>query len=202
MTSLVKVAAQSALSVFGIRTEQQPSYRVLETLGDVEVRLYEPYRVIETTVDVRDEGAARFEAYNVLAPYYFGHNSSGLAIDMTAPVSMHRDVPLSVAMEPGISPAPMTMRLALPDHVSGDEAPAPLDQRVELREIAEETLAVLSFRGSWSEEQFDDKSRLLISALDGTDCQIESAPLLLLYDPPSAIPFLRRNEVAVRVALG
>jgi hypothetical protein len=41
---------------------------------------------------------------------------------------------------------------------------------------------------------------LTIAAIEGSRWQASGGPFAQLYDPPFTIPFLRRNEVAVRVA--
>ena len=77
----------SALSVFGIRTAEEPPYQVIDRLGDVEIRRYGARFAAETTV-ADDGNQAMNRAFFILAGYIFGGNRRKQAIDMTAPVAM------------------------------------------------------------------------------------------------------------------
>ncbi len=74
MTSFLKAILVSALAVFGIRSEEQPPYAVIDQLGSVEIRKYGPRVVAEVSVEDRNEQSARREAFGILAGYIFGKN--------------------------------------------------------------------------------------------------------------------------------
>ena len=63
--------------------------------------------------------------------------------------------------------------------------------------IPAETVAVLRFSGSGSD--FAERQSELIRRLQGSAWKTIGAPYALYYDPPFTLPFLRRNEAAVRV---
>ncbi|MGB5389315.1 MAG: heme-binding protein, partial [Thermoanaerobaculia bacterium] len=65
---------------------EQPSYEVLESDGQLELRRYEPYIVAETVVDAEFERAGN-EGFRRLADYIFGNNRTQQKLAMTAPVS-------------------------------------------------------------------------------------------------------------------
>ena len=195
--------AQSALSVFGIRTEEQPRYDVIDQAGNVEIRRYARRYAAETTLRASDEAKARSDAFNILASYIFGRNTSRRAIAMTAPVATQtgREISMTAPVET-VSSGPqgaLIMRFFLPANLTKATAPLPDDRRVQLVEIPAETLAALRFSGSWSQELIGQKRHDLNEALQGSNWLPVGAPLNLFYDPPFALPFLRRNEVAVRV---
>ena len=76
MPNLFKAIVVSALSVIGIRTEQQPAYTVKERVGEIEIRQYTPRVAAETTVDAADDSAGS-EGFNILAGYIlFGSECS------------------------------------------------------------------------------------------------------------------------------
>jgi hypothetical protein len=58
---------------------------------------------------------------------------------------------------------------------------------------------VLRFSGSITDESREAHQRALMAAVGGAGRHAEGDPSLLTYDPPFALPFLRRNEVAVRL---
>jgi len=71
---------------------------------------------------------------------------------------------------------------------------------VRLVAVPEETVAALRFAGTWREGAIEGRKRELLAGLDGSGWTPVGDPFTQLYDPPFTIPFLRRNEVAVRVA--
>ena len=83
---------------------EQPTYEVLSSEGELELRLYQPHIVAETLID-GDFGQAGNAGFRKLADYIFGNNrtaqnqesadrdsdASSQKIQMTAPVNMHRE---------------------------------------------------------------------------------------------------------------
>jgi hypothetical protein len=91
MPNYLKLAGESALSVFGIRSQyEQPKYEVVEFVGAIEVRRYAPRFAVQTTVDAADEVTGRNEAFKILAAYIFGANRDRRDIAMTTPVETAR----------------------------------------------------------------------------------------------------------------
>lgn len=76
--------------------------------------------------------------------------------------------------------------------------PKPLDARVQIVSLPAKTVAVLRYSGSGRNSTAKEQD--LMKALPGTDWRPQGQPYTLYYDPPFAIPFLRRNEAAVAVA--
>ncbi len=193
---------EAALSVFGIRTAEEPAYQVIDRLGDVEIRHYGPRFAAETTV-AGDGNQAMNQAFFILAGYIFGGNQRNQAIDMTAPVAMEDRQKIAmtapVAME-GDADEGLTMRFFLPAAITPTNAPEPKDPRVKLITVPEETIAALRFTGSWSEASLGERKQELLVALKGSRWSQPGESFTQLYDPPFTIPFLRRNEVAARVS--
>jgi SOUL heme-binding protein len=205
MPNLFKAIVVSALSVIGIRTEQQPAYTVKERVGEIEIRQYTPRFAAETTVDAADDSAARSEGFNILAGYIFGKNHDKREIAMTAPVetSTGRKIDMTAPVETSAGQAgKMTMRFFLPADVAPSNAPVPNDSRVRLVEIPAQTMAVLRFSGSWTVEAITEKQNELLAKLKGTKWVTFDRPFTLFYDPPFTLPPLRRNEAAVLVRVG
>jgi hypothetical protein len=191
---------ESALSVFGIRTAEEPAYEVIDRVGDVEIRRYGPRFAAETSVTGQGDRAMN-QAFFILAGYIFGGNKRKQDIAMTAPVAMESQkiaMTAPVAMQ-GDAARGLTMRFFLPSGITAANAPEPNDRRVRLAMVPKETVAALRFTGGWSEASIADRKQRLLEALQGSRWKPENDPFTQLYDPPFTIPFLRRNEVAVRV---
>lgn len=186
-------------SIFGVRTGyEQLKFTVIDKIGDVEVRQY-PQRVVAEVNEMKDDN----EAFMLLFRYISGQNNSNQNVAMTTPVqvdkasmkiAMTAPVEVNKAGESGVS-----MRFFLPRSFSGDSAPKPNDPRIKILDLPEETFASLTYSGSGSDERFRSESDGLLKILAGSKWKPLSPPSFLGYDPPFTIPFLRRNEVVVKV---
>lgn len=186
---------ESALSVVGIRaTYEEPRYAVVERLDrDVEVRAYEPRVAVETDAKGGQDG----EAFGRLFRYITGANTGGARIAMTTPVETGGQmIAMTVPVEQG---AGGTMRFFLPQKVVEAGAPEPTEPGVRIVRIPPERLAVLRFSGSTAPEARRQRSDILTDVLDKAGKRAAAPPFFMGYDPPFSIPFLRRNEVAVRL---
>jgi hypothetical protein len=177
-----QLALESIVAVFGVRPYEQPQYAVLETLANgVEIRRYAPRVAAEASATGENASA---EAFNALFRYISGAEK----IAMTAPVA-------SEASAGGVR-----MQFYLPARYSAESAPKPADPRIRIVPLPEERLAVVRFSGRASVERVERQTELLLEALAEARWHATGTPVLLGYDPPFTLPFLRRNEVAVPVA--
>ncbi|MCJ2043174.1 heme-binding protein [Methylobacterium sp. J-078] len=188
---------ESVLGVFGVRTfYDQPRYAVVERLDrGVEVRAYEPRLAVET--DGRGQGDG--EAFGRLFRYITGANQRGDRIAMTAPVETGgQRIAMTVPVEQGSGG---TMRFFLPREVAEAGAPEPTEPGVRLVRVPAEKIAALRFSGSITPEARTEQERILTEVLSIAGRKASAPAVFMGYDPPFAIPFLRRNEVAVRLAI-
>jgi SOUL heme-binding protein len=187
--------AESALGIFGVRGfYDQPRYAVVERLDrGVEIRAYEGRVAIET--DARGQGDG--EAFGRLFRYITGANRAGDRIAMTAPVEAGgQRIAMTVPVEQGTGG---TMRFFLPHAVAAAGAPEPTEPGVRLVEVPPERIAALRFSGRITPEARAGQERVLVEVLRGAGRAPAAPPFFMGYDPPFALPFLRRNEVAVRL---
>jgi hypothetical protein len=202
ITSLVTVV-EAVLGIFGMRgLYEQPDYAVVERLDrGVEIRSYAPRTAVETESRGQGDGAA----FGRLFRYISGTNRAGDRIAMTAPVEtggqrIAMTVPVeTVPVEQGGSGSG-TMRFFLPRAVAAAGPPAPAEPGIRLVRIPAERIAALRFSGRLTAEARDAQTRVLTDVLAAAGRKIAGTPFVMGYDPPFAIPFLRRNEVAVRLA--
>ena len=186
---------ESALSVVGIRaTYEEPRYTMVERLDRrVEIRDYDGRVAVETDAKGQHDG----EAFGRLFRYITGANGGGTRIAMTAPVETGgRLIAMTVPVEQG---AAGTMRFYLPRKLAEAGAPEPTEPGVRLARIPPERLAVLRFSGRATPEARETQARILAEVLDNAGRMPAQPPFFMGYDPPFSIPFLRRNEVAVRL---
>ena len=181
------------------RATEEPGFSVLRTLGDVQLRQYAGYAVAEVVVPGPAESAGS-RAFPILAGYIFGKNKAGTSFAMTAPVTQAQAASgATFAMTAPVTQAPTDdgylVQFVLPQGVTAEAAPAPLDPRVRLRQIAPRTLAAIRYSGFWSAANDEKHLRLLRDTLRGADFLWQGEPVTARYDPPWTPWFMRRNEI-------
>lgn len=192
-------------SLFGDRSGyEQPDYSVLATLGpSAEVRHYGPRLAAEATVEADSEENGRNDAFRLLFDYITGKNQPAASIAMTSPVATDSEpgtISMTAPVQTSESKGSASMRFFFPKGYSADTAPAPLDPRVKIIAVPEETLAVLTFSGSIREANVEKQRQVLAERLEGSEWHADGKPTAMFYDPPWTLWFLRRNEVAVPVS--
>lgn len=161
------------------RTEE-PSYVVLKTLEQgIEIREYDTQ--IRAIIQMGQEN----RSFGVLAEYIFGQNDQGEQIGMTAPVVTYRD----------------KMSFIMPKQYNLESLPKPLSSQIEIHSFQKGKVAVIRFSGFTSPKKMDEEAEKLLTVLKSNGFEIESEPILMRYNSPWTLPFLRRNEVAIKVKL-
>jgi hypothetical protein len=194
--------AESVTSVFGVRFPyEQPHYVVVQALPeDVEIRQYDPREAIEATIDGPSRDRAASEAFQLLFRYITGANQREQKIAMTVPVHTESErIAMTAPVQTKTENGRVSMRFFLPKSVTTAGAPAPLDPRLHLVQVPTETVAALRYSGVSTQTDFDQKSATLLRVLKSSAWKPNGEVYQLNYDPPFAIPFLRRNEAAVMV---
>ena len=191
----LSAAGESALSVFGIRAPyEQPPYQVLAQLGHgVEIRAYASRMAVQTPIRRGNDG----EAFGRLFRYITGANQADAKIAMTVPVEQTgRPVAMTIPAE---TTGGASMRFFLPHRLAERGAPHPTDPLVSLVSLPAQHFAVLRFSGTVDDASRARHEQSLRAALAGAGRKAQGEASLLSYDPPFALPFLRRNEVAISV---
>jgi hypothetical protein len=206
LSTLVKLPVQiveSAASIVGIRVgTEEPRYRVVDRIGDVEVREYGARIAAETTVTADDE-EARSIGFRRLAHYIFGGNRTRTSIAMTAPVAQSTDsqqiamtAPVAQSTDGGTS----IIRFFMPSEFDLDSLPEPTSDTVRLVSVDSETVAVLRFSGDRGPAAVARQQSALLDAVGRSTYRAVGEPVAWFYDPPWTLPFRRRNEIAVPVS--
>ena len=194
----LSAAGESALSVFGIRAPyEQPRYQVVGHLAHgVEIRAYAARMAVQTMVRHGNDG----EAFGRLFRYITGANQADAKIAMTVPVEQTaRPIAMTIPVETTGQPDGAVMRFFLPHAVAERGPPKPADPLVSVVTLPPQQFAVLRFSGTVDDASRTRHEQRLIAAVAGAGRHVQGSPSLLSYDPPFALPFLRRNEVAVVV---
>lgn len=202
LLSTLSSLALAGCSVFGIRSgTEEPRFRVVETLGPVQLRSYDPRLAAVTDVPGTEIGS-RSAGFRRLADYIFGNNSVRTSIAMTAPVgqeagSARIDMTAPVAQEQ--SDGRWRIVFFMPTRYTADTLPCPNDPAIRIVTLPAQTVAVYRYTGSIDTDATAEARRKLLQTLQGSAWQPVATPVNWFYDPPWTVPFLRRNEAAVPV---
>ena len=204
MNRIVKFAAQigeSALSIVGIRTVEEPHSIRRQLTDRVEIRQYGPRIAAETTV-AGEKQRALSAGFRRLAGYIFGGNHHDTSIAMTAPVSQSRSDEIAMTApvsQTGSAEDGWTVRFYMPSKWSMETLPTPDDGEVRLVPVPAETVAVLRFSGDRGPAAVADRTAELRKTLDDNNITPVGDAVAWFYDPPWTLPFRRRNEIAIPI---
>lgn len=176
----------------------EPGFELLRTTdGGVEIRRYAPMIVAETRVPVSYDEAANV-GFRRLAGYLFGGNSRSESLAMTAPVTQGSEqLAMTVPVTQRASSGQSVIAFVMPRGRSLSSLPVPRDPAVVLREIPSHTVAVLAYSGVTSEAIVTARTRELMDELAREGLRTQGAVTSARYDPPTTLPWLRRNETWV-----
>jgi SOUL heme-binding protein len=176
----------------------EPTYRVVSRYGVgskdeyYEVREYDEYDVASTTIE--DSVAV---AYQRLAAYISGANAEHRVV-YDVPVSMRTGNVLRFYV-PSPLPRPLNEDAGVHRLVDGAH-------KIRIETIPAATLAVRRFTGFCTEGEIQRQKELLLNILNREDSVELDVPhgqtvghLVLEYNPPVAVPMMRRNEIAIPV---
>lgn len=171
---------------------EKPSFEVVDSDGDFELRRYQPYVVAETYV-AGEYDRASDEAFMRLFRYISGKNRKQLDADapkiaMTAPVTMAR-----------IGDA-WRMAFMVPGRYTLESAPPPADSTVQLRKEPGGLVAALSYGGRSNRERYLEQQARLEGWLAERGLEAAGEPMFAGYDAPYVPWFLRHNEVLIPLA--
>ena len=159
---------------------ETPEYKVVTADQKFEVRDYPAMTVARTAMGDGD--------FMRLFRYISGGNEAEQKIAMTAPVLVqHR------GEESGMS-------FVVPREVAAAKAPAPKAAEVSVDTMPAARFAVFTYSGRRTDKNEADALEKLRAWMAKKNLESEGEPVFAYYDPPWTLPFMRRNEVMLRVA--
>lgn len=183
---------------------ESPKYTVLEKLGDVELRQYEPHLVAEVAVDGDLESAGN-RGFKMLASYIFGANKGSSHISVTGAATQEglpeaKKIPMTSPVTQQRKAGAFAVQFMMPSDFTLGTLPVPNDDRVELREVPARQLAAIRYSGRWTRSSYHANLECLYDELHGAGLRPNSEPVWARYDPPYKPWFMRRNEVLTEFA--
>jgi len=186
--SIVAVAGIGLLIVsFTSKNIETPKYKVIKTYDEVEVRLYPKMVVAKTNLADKSFDNQGSNGFRTIAGYIFGGNEKNEKIAMTAPVVMNMGDSAS-------------MYFVMPKSYDKAELPTPNSKNVQIVEVAEKTLAVITYGGFSSDEKIEKHRKQLEVILKKNKIQTKGAYMYMGYNAPWDV-INRKNEVAIEVVV-
>ena len=180
---------------------EQPSYTVVDTWDDIELRDYPPLIVAEAEV-AGERKLAINTGFRLIADYIFGNNSPRQKIAMTAPVTQQagEKIAMTAPVSQQASGSIWRIRFIMPSNYTLETLPTPNNPSVKLIEVPAERIAAIRFSGLAGEDSIARHRKLLLEHLARRGLTVHGEPTLAFYNPPWTLPFLRRNEILVKVS--
>ena len=183
---LLAVAALAFVGCQSVRAGYESApYQVVREDGALELRTSPALTVVETPM--APDGNADDGSFMRLFGFISGQNQAKEKIAMTTPVFMTGNE------------TNRTMAFVLPAKFKSGKAPEPADAALSLRELPAGEFAVLRFSGGRSTKHEAAALAKLQSWITAQGLKAQSPPVYGYFDPPWTPPFLRRNEVMLRI---
>lgn len=172
---------------------ETPNYRVVAEREGYEIRAYETMIVAE--VQMPDPyRSALYGGFRQLADYISGANDQEHSISMTAPV-LHRERNTDEGETRHV------VGFVMPRSYDLETLPAPRNAEIRLEALPPRSYAALSFSWWATEGKVEEKRAELERLLADDNVRADGPFILAQYDPPWRLPFLRRNEILVELAV-
>lgn len=162
---------------------ESAAYTVVRKDGRFEIRDYPALTIVETPM-VKDGADGSFGR---LFGFISGRNEGQQKISMTTPVFM------------ADGGANRTMAFVMPAGMKADAVPRPADGSLVVRELPAGRFAVMRFSGWRSDRREGEVLDELRKWMAGQGLASTASPVYGYFDPPWTPPFMRRNEVMLRI---
>ena len=196
------MAAWIFYSLWQVRNIEMPEYEVIEKKDGYEIRKYKSYILAETEIS-GEMKKALYKGFITIADYIFGNNVSKKTIAMTAPV-LQQEQSETIAMTAPViqqktSSKSYKIAFVMPSKYTLETLPKPKNSRVHFTEVKAYKAAVLRFSGFLSKRNIESKKVKLLSQLQKDHLKPDGEAMFAGYNPPSTPPFMRRNEIIVKI---
>jgi DNA gyrase inhibitor GyrI len=181
---------------------EQAKYEVVQSDGAIEIRDYAPMIVAQAEVQ-GDRKEAINQGFRMIADYIFGNNVPKREVAMTAPVIQQPQEKIAMTA-PVIQEGAQNrwkVRFVMPSAYTMDTLPEPNNDSVRLEQVPGKRFAVIRFSGMAGEDQLKAETEKLNAFIASRKLAATSQPVYAFFNPPWTLPFLRRNEVMIEVAV-
>jgi len=165
---------------------KEPQFTLISKDKNIEIRQYSKYVVAKTTYSLNDDKNEN-NMFRTLASYIFGDNHNNEKIAMTAPVTTFEENNTN------------EMIFYMLDATSIDDLPYTNVEGIDFDVFTLGKCATISFSWFTSDKRVKKYESQLKDYLSKNNIITNGPFMLNRYDPPWKLPFLRRNEIIVRI---
>ncbi len=177
-------------SPFSAMAIEEPSYNLILSQEPFELRDYDEFIVAETYLNGSFDTASR-KGFRRVASYIFGGNigldGKSEKIQMTAPVTV---TPVDEEW---------ILHFVMPKNYNISDLPIPNDSNVKIRKVERHYAAVIVFSGWTTDSKIRKKTDQLKDWIAYKNYKINGPVQVARYNDPFTIPWLRRNEIILKV---
>lgn len=179
----------------------EPAYTVERRVGDLEIRRYAPRVEARTQIAEGSFDRALETGFRRLAAYIFDGNAREESLAMTGPVVASGErLAMTGPVQARASSGGHEMAFVMPAGRTLASLPRPRDARVELVEVPARRVAVLCYRGRYRGDRVAREARRIRELAAAAGLHAAGEPAFAGFDPPSTLPWLRRNEIWLPLA--
>jgi hypothetical protein len=179
----------------------EPAFSLERRAGELELRRYAPMIEARTWVEGADFDRALEAGFRRLAGYIFGGNARREELAMTGPVTAQGErLAMTGPVQARAVGGGHEVAFVMPVGRTLASLPRPTDPRVELLEVPERRIAVLRYRGRYRSERVEREARRLRALVSASGLVAAGEPMFAGFDPPSTVPWLRRNELWLEIS--
>jgi DNA gyrase inhibitor GyrI len=160
-------------------------YKTVSTDGAFEIRDYP--EIVVATATMKKGNNNQNSGFMSLFRYISGKNETEQKIAMTTPVFSKTGDDLQ------------EMSFVLPEEVAKDGAPKANNNNIAVSKRQAGRFAVYRYSGRWTEARDKEARQTLAKWIDEQNLTLMSVMEKASYDPPFTPPFMRRNEILVRI---
>lgn len=172
-----------------------PKYDILSSSGNIELREYPEMILAGVTVNGHRKSALS-DGFKQLADYIFGNNKpadgsspEGVHIKMTAPVTQH-------GSHKGDQ---WEIFFVMPEDYCLGDLPIPNNPNVKVTDQDEQKVLAIRFSGFNTDANLNDHLHKLQAFASHNHIKVGKEIVMAYYDPPWVLPFIRRNEIWLKV---
>lgn len=171
---------------------EEPEYHIIEKINQIEIREYKGFIKAEVKVNGGFDEAGN-SAFRKLFKYITGNNHT------SENKKISKKIPMTVPVLQEPSDLSYHFSFVMPKTFTLNSLPTPNDKSIKLKEVKKTTFAVLSYSGTWSEDNYREAENKLLLTLKKSRIQTIGKPIFARYNSPFSIWFLRRNEVLIEI---
>jgi effector-binding domain-containing protein len=180
--------------------EETPQYKVIQSIGEIEVRDYHSFITANVTVKADSYEQAANNGFSYLANYIFGGNVSKESLAMTSPVTVQKSEKIKMTTPVLISKEKdYTVSFIMPSGYTLENLPTPQSSNISFTTVPKRRLAAIRFSGFFNQDSINKNIKSLELFVKKEKLITKGEYIVAGYNGPFTLWFLQRNEVMIEI---